>query len=213
MTGGIVFFGDSVFVGVGANRRTLACTKLVQTKLKLPITVIARTGYTSADAIPRLPDVAAEANHPYVIVQFGNNDCRWISSSTSKIPLSNFTDNLREIIGKIRLYGKIPLLCNLQPIDSEKYATNDPKIRIFMANSNTTPYEWQNRYSEQCNETAKNLGVALVDIRTKLVEAVKNRIGVIADDGLHPNDLGHNMIASEILAALNGLPHIGNAQE
>jgi len=200
---GVVLFGDSVFVGIGASRRSLGCSKIVQQLFEYPVVVIARTGYTSMDGLLNLDEVASQTECASVVIMFGNNDCRVTVEHGARTSPKDFRTNLLKLVKKLRSKGMPPLVCNLQPIDSVKYLKECAQAKELADLFGVTPYEWQKKYSEECERVAKETGVPLIDIRKRL-ECLSDE--VIADDGLHPNDKGHRIIADEIVVSLM-LPH------
>ncbi|OGX17207.1 MAG: hypothetical protein A3K83_03755 [Omnitrophica WOR_2 bacterium RBG_13_44_8b] len=71
-------------------------------------------------------------------------------------------------------------------------------MKKFIAMTDT-PYEWHKRYSDICEEVSRLEEIPLLNIRVKL-EQKKN--AALASDGLHPNDLGHKIIAQTIFEFL-----------
>ena len=122
--------GDSIFVGIGASRRSLGCAKLVQANAGVPVFIIARTGYTTEDALSEVGSIVGEKNCSHVVVQFGNNDCRGAENFGPRVPLDRFESNLREILTEIRLGGKVPLVLNLPRFDSHRFLRENPELSM-----------------------------------------------------------------------------------
>lgn len=189
----IVLFGDSVIAGVGASHRNKGCSRLLRRLLPSDTIVIkGRSGDTTFDGLKRLGgDVLGDSLASHVVVTFGNNDCRLKDIDTPTVTLTEYKNNLTEILRGIKLSGKIPLLSNLQPIDSEMFYDTLPEMNKFMRTIGD-PAQWQEKYSLACEDVAFRQGVKLVNIRAPLEGQKKD---VIALDGLHPNDSGHRIIA------------------
>jgi len=199
---GIILFGDSVFFGIGASSRSKGCGKLLHCAAKIPVLIKSRNRDTTKDALGRLEkDVLTQAGYSHVVVMFGNNDCRLQGLNTPSVSLKEYENNLREIIHKIKLCGKSPMLCNLQPISSEGFFRTLPEMKDFI-DMDSTPYIWQKSYSDVCGKVSEETRIGFIDIRSPLEEEMDN---IVSDDGLHPNDLGHQIIAREIIKTLKSL--------
>jgi len=199
---GIVLFGDSVFFGVGASSRELGCGKLLKKMISVPVIIKGKSLDTSRDALLKLKKntIIDYNNAEYIIIMFGNNDCRLIGINKPQTCLDEFRDNLRQIIEEIRKNKVVPILTNLQPIDNERIMRNMNETQLFyvlatQSLTEDTPYTWQKKYSDVCESVAVSEQVKLIDIRTPLCS---HREKYIAADGLHPNDLGHKVISVAI---------------
>lgn len=200
---GIILFGDSVLAGTGASDRQLGCGKLIKDQLEIPVSIRSRNRDTSEFGLKRISeDVLAQQKHSHVLVLFGNNDC-WVTEQLRPaISIKNFEKNLIEISRLIQRNSKQPLLCNLQPIENTNFFESFPEYQRYRDSIGLDPYKWQAKYSQRIERVSEILSLPLIDIRTPLL----NSIGVaIANDGLHPNDLGHSIIAKKILEVLGGI--------
>ena len=195
---GIILFGDSVFAGVGASHRSHGCGKIIKSLLGFPVLINARNLDTTQDAIAKIKNVVSEHyTYSHVIILFGNNDCKLIDYDKPIVSLEQYKNNLSSIIKQIITNNKIPIISNLQPIDEKLFYKTLPNVAAYMKKINSA-YEWQKRYSDACEEVAKVEKINLIDIRSKL----KENSDAMAKDGLHPNDLGHRIIAEQILEGL-----------
>lgn len=205
MTGtirGVILFGDSIFAGTGATDRQHGCGKLLKDALEVPVSIRSRNRETSTLGLRRIgPDVLQQSQYSHVLVLFGNNDCWLDSSMTPAVSTDQFAVNLKHILSTIHHNRQWPLVCNLQPIDNEKFFWAFPeyqRLRVMKLD----PYVWQKKYSDQVEVVSRELGVRIVDIRS----ALEKEAGVAtANDGLHPNDRGHEIIATTILDTLRTL--------
>ena len=197
---GIILFGDSVLFGTGASSRNNGCGRLLRHLLENPILIKSHNLDTTNDAIDRIDrDILKENNYSRVVVLFGNNDCRLKDINTPLVSIRDYRFNLKRIIHKIKSINKIPFLCNLQPISSDGFFNIFPQMRDFIK-MDSTPYAWQKEYSDICTQVANNEKIPLIDIRTPLERNIQS---ILAADGLHPNDLGHQIIAQQILGSIN----------
>lgn len=199
---GLVLFGDSIFFGTGASKRTNGCGKILKSILQFPVLIKGRNRDSTREGLARLEsDAIGRDSFSHVILLFGNNDCRFIGVNQALVDFAEYRSNLCTMISRIKSAGKSPLISNLQPIDSEDFYKVHPETKKFVA-IDETPYGWQKRYSDICGEVAAEENIPLVDIRKKL-ETRKSEI--LASDGLHPNDLGHRIITVTILETLKSL--------
>lgn len=206
----IILFGDSVFLGLGATKRDLGCGKLLKYMFLYPVLIKSGNRDTTEDALTRLKkDIITEKCNikVYVIIMFGNNDCRLIAINKAQVDLASYRNNLKRIVADIRENGMTPLIVNLQPIDDALFLKNLPKIQrdIVIATeaiSSETPYTWQKKYSDICFDVAKEEKVVLIDIRTPLEKIVGD---IMSSEGTHPNDLGHRIIGERILETVKNL--------
>lgn len=196
----VILFGDSVLFGAGASGRNLGCGRILKTLLpRIPVIIKGINRDTTKDALQRLnADVLEDKENAAVIILFGNNDCRLQDIDKPAVSLLEYEDNLSRIIARIKLNKKIPILSNLQPIDSLIFHKTLPDMKEFMVNIDS-PKAWQREYSLACGKVAARKNIRLADIMTLLDERGN---GVLAADGLHPNDEGHRLIAQKFLEVL-----------
>lgn len=197
----IFLFGDSVFFGVGATSRDKGCGKLLKKNINTPVFIKSRSLETSRDGLQRIErDILAKADpDSSIIIMFGNNDCCFNEKNSPLVGLEEYRNNLKEIIRRIRLSSNIPFLCNLQPISSEGFFKLFPNMKN-LEGSYLAPDLWQKKYSDVCGDISCEEKITLIDIRTALE---KSKDLMFAEDGLHPNDAGHKVIALEIANSLN----------
>lgn len=196
MITGVICFGDSILAGTGALSRENGCVKRLKKSLKVPVSIKGINRHTSQDGLMRLMQDVIEQKHlSHVVILFGNNDCRLTESGQSVISSAHFLANLQEMANRIRQNEQTPLFCNLQPIDSRKLFKFAPEFEKH----GVDPESLQKKYSVLVEEFARRSGHGIIDIRT-LLESRKAE--VIAEDGLHPNDFGHELIAKQILQTL-----------
>ena len=96
--------------------------------------------------------------------------------------------------------GQVPVFCNLQLINFKRFAEKFPELLKFKEVMNLDAGQIQEQYSDDVEATARSAGISCVDIRGPLKKSSED---VVAFDGIHPNDLGHKIIANAILAHLN----------
>jgi lysophospholipase L1-like esterase len=74
-----------------------------------------------------------------------------------------------------------------------------PDFLKYQVPGASDPEKLHGLYSDLIEAFAAENGEYLIDIRAELM---KKKEAVVAMDGLHPNDLGHEMIFGKILEAL-----------
>ncbi|HOW59310.1 MAG TPA: SGNH/GDSL hydrolase family protein [Candidatus Omnitrophota bacterium] len=200
MISGVICFGDSILAGTGASFRDKGCAKLLKARLKIPVSLKGINRNTSQDGLIRLQqDVLDQKNLSHVIILFGNNDCRFVDSNRFSVSQDHFIENLKEMAASIKRNHQIPMFCNLQPIDFPMLFQFMPEVQKIYSENKINPEELQGTYSDLIENFAKKSAEILIDIRTPL-KCKKNEI--LAKDGLHPNDYGHEIIAQKIFAEL-----------
>lgn len=200
---GIILFGDSIFLGTGTSQRRNGCGQILRVLLGgIPILIKGHNKDSSREGLRRLKfDVLERNEYSHVILLFGNNDCKLIGTNKALIDFEEYRNNLRSMISQIISVGKKPLISNLQPIDSEGFYKTFTDMKQFIA-MEVTPYQWHKRYSDICEEIARAEKIPLINIRAILE---KRSDELLSSDGLHPNDVGHKLIAQIILEALKNL--------
>lgn len=197
---GLILFGDSVLFGTGASSRDNGCGRILRSLTKIPILIKGRNNDSSKDGLARLEsDVLKRGQYSHVILLFGNNDCRLVGINKPLVDLENYRTNLSDMIKQVKNAGKSAIISNLQPIESEGFYKTYPQMKQFISMTES-PYQWHKRYSDVCEEISRSERIPLLNIRSKLEPRTNE---VLASDGLHPNDLGHKIIAQTIFELLN----------
>ena len=197
---GLIFFGDSVFSGAGTSNRQYGCAKIVKNSLNIDVSIRGKHRYTSKKALEGMFDgVLLRKEYSHVVVIFGNNDSWFNQYGKPRIDLENFEKNMTTIVSSIRDNGQMLALCNLQPIDAKKFLNHFPQYVEICKKNRIEPFLWHKNYNGVIEKISKLLNVPLIDIRSQLERL---NVDVVADDGLHPNDSGHRIIADSILATL-----------
>lgn len=196
---GIICFGDSVIFGTGAANRNSGCGRILRSLIDVPVLIKGINNATTREGLKRIKqDVLGKTSYSYVIILFGNNDCGLIDIDKPCVDIEEYKNNITEMINLIKKDNKIPLISNLQPITNEGFLKGFPKMKDFLK-SIKSPYEWHKKYSDSVGEIAQSTNIRLIDINTSLSNF---QSGVLSSDGLHPNNLGHKIIAEEFKKAL-----------
>jgi lysophospholipase L1-like esterase len=195
---GVILYGDSIFFGVGASSRHNGCGYLLKQLLDYPVEIRSRPGVTSEYAVENFNDRILRNPRKHVLVMFGNNDCRILDDGKPTIDKDKYYGNLLTLIKKIRDNKCKPVICNLQPICNERYYKQFPQIEKYKKMTGL-PIEWQSGYSEIPEKISVKEKIPFINIRSDLAEKLDE---VLSNDGLHPNDLGHKIIAKTLCEKL-----------
>lgn len=216
----IAAFGDSVLKGVIYENEhyrvaDTSFQKICEDSFGITVENKARFGSTISRGekiFERNLDLIRECSGQYVILEFGGNDCdfNWkeISEDPDKkhLPMStieNFSSTYTEIISDILDMGKIPVLLSLPPIDSSRYfrhisrGLSGENIMKWMRNDKQYITNWHERYNIEIFKMAIACQVPVIDITSVFLEK-KNYSRYLCEDGIHPNEEGHKLIAKAI---------------
>lgn len=200
---GVILWGDSVFFGYGASDRNKGCARLLKKRLAdRPVRIKAKNRVTSRDALKNVAlDVLSTERETFnnVVMLFGNNDARLVDKDLPNVDVGEYKDIITELGDILKEDGRLCYLTNLQPIDELRAVKAASESARHMS-AIKSPYGWHKQYSDACAEIAAALGIPLIDIRTPLEES---RHDIFFEDGMHPNNKGHEIICETIYNALN----------
>lgn len=158
-------------------------------------------------------------NCDITVLEYGGNDSdhNWAEIAADpdgahlpKTPLEDFSRNYREIIEGLRGMGKKIVMLNLPPIDEHKYFTwfssglNAGNILKWLGGSERYIYDFHDGYNQAVCRIAAENDIPLIDIRSAFL-AQENFSRFLCDDGIHPNEQGHDLIARLIESSLPDL--------
>lgn len=121
-----------------------------------------------------------------------------------KTPLKTFESVYNELITMLKKKKVEVYICGLPPVRAEsffekcicKVAQKENIMQFFQGDiSNITRY--QEMYDNALNNIANKNKVGFLDIRAPFL-TVRNLEELYAEDGLHPNEKGHKLIAESI---------------
>ncbi len=126
-----------------------------------------------------------------IVFAVGVNDTQFvISNNACRTSLSQFEENIKDLIIKAQLFSSKVVFVGLEMVDE----------------SRTTPIEWSEdkhyrndlieQYDQKLKEVCKEKQVYLIDIRNELK---KLNYPELMEDGLHPNSAGHQKISEIII--------------
>ena len=216
----ISVFGDSVLKGVIYETNAYKVSKdrfsnICEDVLGISIENKAKFGSTinvGKNIISKNIDLIKQTKSKYVVMEFGGNDCdyNWIEVSENpnkehypKSTIKEFIEIYSGLINELKKLDKIPVLLSLPPIDSDKYFNyitrklNADNILKWMEGNKQFLTNWHERYNIEVFKLAINNNIPIIDITSKFLE-MKNYSELLCDDGIHPNEKGHLLIAEMI---------------
>lgn len=166
-------------------------------------------------------------NCDITVLEYGGNDSdhNWAEIAADpdgvhlpKTPLEDFEKNYREIISDLKTMGKKIVMLDLPPIDEHKYFSwfssglNSANILKWLGGSERYIYDFHSGYNNIVCQIARDNDIPLVSIRRAFLDS-EDFSSLLCDDGIHPNEAGHRLIAStiekelpELALAITGAP-------
>lgn len=220
----VCFLGDSIGKGViyDEKRSKYSIVKdsfvnLMADKLSVSVRNLSKFGSTVSDGISRFSKNIGELEAcQMVMLEFGGNDCDFVWSEVSaepdaehepKVNIRDFVQLYRLLINKIKASGKTPVLFNLPPVDHKKYFSwisrglNASNILKWLGGSSEFIYRWHELYNNAIYKIAQSENVKLIDVRSVFLTQ-RDYTRYLCQDGIHPNEQGHNLIADAAIKAL-----------
>ena len=219
----LLIFGDSILRGVyvseDGSRHRLYRERLDNLSAGgLEVrncSVMGATVSTGADLIRRKLPETEDPDDCAVIFEYGGNDCdyKWQDISdhpdghfTPNTPADRFVTRYGDCIGYARRTGAKVFLCNLIPLDAERYldwiSRNLSRENILAWLGDTGRLcRWQEYYSRTAEEIAGRFGCPLIDLRSPFL-LFRDRTDLLSPDGIHPTVEGHRVIDTLIKEAI-----------
>ena len=152
------------------------------------------------------------------VLEFGGNDCdfdwREVASAPEaehcpKTSLPEFLSAYRDMVSLLRARGTEVFLMTLPPLDAGRYfgwivrgGLSAKNILRWLGDVQTI-YRWHERYNLAVWELSRETGCAVIDIRRAFLERRDYR-SLLCEDGIHPNEAGHAVIESVLVAFVKG---------
>jgi lysophospholipase L1-like esterase len=211
--GGIVMFGDSTTAPRG---KLKVYAMRVETMLQsigssLGVHNAGIGGNTTRDALKRLQSDVLKYKPRVVVMQFGINDSAvdvWKNPAATapRVPLTEYLANLRRMIAAAQETKTKVILMTTNPLRwtsklREVYGKPpyDPAAEDGFDSATVAGY------NEALRELAAELKVPLVDVRAAYPDfAAKHQTTIegMLLDGMHPNDLGQELVAKLLVPAI-----------
>ncbi|MSR71130.1 MAG: SGNH/GDSL hydrolase family protein [Candidatus Taylorbacteria bacterium] len=150
-------------------------------------------GETTVGLIKRFESETAargrEGEEVVFIFAYGANDAAFLSEENKfRVSKDDFRHNLSEVIKKASVITKKILLINILPVVEAKNISRNGKMRL-------------NKYMQEYNcvvqELAIELNVHLIDTYSVFMKVGHEKL-LASDDGLHPNERGHQLMFETI---------------
>ena len=156
------------------------------------------------------------ASSDLVLLEFGGNDSDYDWSKIAedpdrvhqpRTPIKIFTETYRKIIAELRRLGKTPLVLNLPPVDAGKYfrwisrGLSESNILKWLNGDRNYIYRWHEMYNAAVCDLCVTEGLPLADIRSPFLFR-QDYSRLLCEDGIHPNEGGHKMIAETMISFL-----------
>ncbi len=216
----ICAFGDSVLKGVVFDNNTKKYfpiennfAHLSETALGVPIANFGKFGSTIDVVEKSFKRYYSQLkDYKYVVFECGGNDCDFNWKEISENPcaehkpkssISEFTNTYTWLINKVKELKKIPVLLSLPPIDAERYFNtiavnlNKDNVISWLGGCMQAITNWHERYNLQVFQIARENLVEIIDITSPFLD-MKDYRTCFCCDGIHPNELGHQVIAQSI---------------
>lgn len=209
----IKIYGDSILKGVmfneELNRYKLFGYRFEELKDNgIEVENNCRMGATINQGFEIMKDTLEDCDKDTVVVlEYGGNDCNYNWAEVSDNPQGEFLPNTPEdtfqktyleMVDYARSKGATVAICNLVPIDSERFINwvsrglNYNNIMHWMGDINRIS-RWQEYYSHLAEKVANIAKCPILDLRSSFLtrRTIQDMIGI---DGIHPSSLGHSLI-------------------
>ncbi len=197
----VTFFGDSIFFAQGVSIYHGWVTRLAKfldeksnyLKGKIIVTNTSVNGRTTRQALEDMPYSVQSHAPDILIIQFGLNDCNFWESDRGvpRVSLEAYKANLNEMVERALLFGSKKIFLN----------NNHPTARNHLI-STTLRFSYEESNRRYCDAVA-DLAVTLPKcvsfqniyehFNTVLIDKDEKIEKFLLDDGLHLNELGHQI--------------------
>ena len=212
-------YGDSILKGIVMDRETGQYVPMrnddfcaISTKYAVDVVNKSKFGYTAERGWALLSRALTKQKPcDFLVLEYGGNDCNHNWLEVSQAPeeahapvtlLEHFRATMKQMIDSVRAIGITPVLVSLPPIHAQRYldhivattvGTDADKIVSWLGDVQMI-YRFQELYSSAVTKLAWETGVPYVDIRAAFLDR-HNYETLLCEDGIHPNEAGHALIA------------------
>lgn len=215
----LIIYGDSILRGItySAERRAhyLCRGHRLESVRELGIELInkSRMGATIPYGLQMIDETQELCERgSTVLLEYGGNDCDFLWNEVSanpsgsyapRTPEQEFIRDYRIAIQRVRERGAHVMLATLMPLDAEKYIAYICRGRSYdnimhWLGDVSMLYRYQEHYNRIVEDIAREEDVPLLDLRGAFLLSHRYK-DLIADDGIHPTDAGHDLI-EQVLA-------------
>lgn len=208
-------WGDSIARGVSydSNRRRYTISRerfsdALADMTSIPVENHGKMGATSQEGL-HLFEQAAYTPGAALVIEYGGNDCdlNWAYVAMhpdepvrASVPIEEYERNLRDFITLGRARGLSPIVVTPPPLHSVRYfdwvtkgLDRDAVLRAL--GEVEAIYRWQERYAIAAARVARQMECPLFDARDAFLINQRNFAELMSEDGIHPNDAGHRVLA------------------
>ena len=220
----IAALGDSLTKGVILNEKNRysvadhSFMDIISDELDLRVDNYGKFGCTVSfgnDVIER--HAADITDSDYTFIEYGGNDCDfdWLKIADApheehlaRTPLETFAEKLSALIEKVRELGSIPVIISLPPILSDTYfsffsrtMTEEQKCNVkeWLGGDVGIISRWHESYNRALFQVANQTRAQIIDVTTPFDTYRGDLTALYCQDGIHPNGLGHKLIAETII--------------
>lgn len=155
----------------------------------------------------------------YVLLKFGGNDSAYKWNEIGEDPdrhhepntsLESFRQQYLDVANEIKDLGATPILLSMPPINTEKYYESVTRgmderqkanVEKWLHGQPSYIYNWHEIYNLEIFKLAAQNNFRLIDITSAFLNRMDFK-SLICDDGMHPNERGHRLIADTICNSL-----------
>ena len=154
-------------------------------------------GHSTGQAMPRLKSEVLPNSPDVVVILFGTNDIR-VDNQKVHVPREKFRANLTKMVTECQKIGCEVVLCTLPPIDAKAFFTRHDKD-VFENNGGLASLIEDYRVITSAVAAANN--ASLVDLNSLLADESK----FLSKDGVHPSEVGNELLAKHVAAVVGPL--------
>jgi len=155
------------------------------------------------------------AGAEFALLKFGGNDSAYKWNEIGDDPdrhhepntsLESFRQQYLDVAQEIKDLGVTPVLLSLPPIDTEKYYASVTRgmderqkanVEKWLLGQPSYIYNWHEIYNLEIFKLAAQNNFKLIDLTSAFLER-RDYKSMLCDDGMHPNERGHRLIADTI---------------
>ncbi len=215
---GIIMFGDSCTAERPGSVQKVYAVRVQEALEGIGSSVKVRNaglgGNTTANARQRFTRDVLQHQPRLVVFQFGINDScidvwKTPPATTPRVSLIDYIANLRAMIAEARTQKAAVILMTPNPLRwtaKLKSLYGKPPYRPDAEDGMDAPQF--GLYNDALRKLAKELSVPLVDIHAAYPDFAakqKKTISGLLLDGMHPNDLGHQLVCERLLPAIRAV--------